>query len=61
MKMRTKQPQNYGTQKKQSNSPKREIHSISGLPEEIRKISNKQPNFTLKGTRKRTANKAQSE
>ena len=30
------------------NSPKREIHSIIGLPQETRSISNKQSNFTLK-------------
>ena len=35
-------------------SPKREIHSMTGLPQETRKISNKPSNFTLKGTRKRT-------
>ena len=37
----------------------REIHSNIGLPQEIRKISNKQPNITPKGTRKRRTNKAQ--
>ena len=38
-----------------------EIHSIRGLSQETRKNSNKQPKFTLKGTRKLTTNKAQSE
>ena len=38
-----------------------EIHSITGLTQETRKISNKQPNFTLKGTRKRTTKKTQNE
>ena len=41
--------------------PKWEIHSIIGLPQDKRQISNKQSNFTLKGTRKRTTNKAQTE
>ena len=31
-------------------SPKREIHSITGLSQKTRKRSNKQSNFTLKGT-----------
>ena len=39
-------------------SPKREIDGITGLPQEIRKISNKQSNFTLKRTRKRITSKA---
>ena len=34
-------------------SPKREICSIIGLPQKIRKISNKQPNLTPKGLEKR--------
>ena len=38
-------------------SPKRGIHSITIMPQETRKISNKQYNFTLKGTWKRTTNK----
>ena len=38
---------------------KRDVYSDISLPEETRKISNKQPNLTPKGTRKRT-NKAQS-
>ena len=33
-------------------SLKKEIHSITGLPQETRKISNKQSNFTLKRTKK---------
>ena len=40
-------------------SPKREIHSMTGLPQETRKISNKLSNFTLKGVWKRTINKDQ--
>ena len=31
-------------------SPKKEIHSIIGLSQKIRKSSNKQSNFTLQGT-----------
>ena len=42
-------------------NPKREIHSITGLSQKIRKSSNKLFNFTLKGICKRTTNKAQSE
>ena len=42
-------------------NPKREIHIITGLSQKIRKIANKQSNFTLKGTWKRKTNKAQSE
>ena len=41
-------------------SPKREVHSNTGLPKEDRKISNKQPNPTSKRTRGTTTNKAQS-
>ena len=36
----------------------REIHSITVLSREIRKSSNKQSSFTLKGTWKRKTNKA---
>ena len=43
-----------------TSSPKREIHDITSLPQETRKISNKQSNFILKGARKRTTNKVQS-
>ena len=42
-------------------NPKREIHSITGLSQKTRKGSNKQSNFTLKGTWKGTTTKAQSE
>ena len=42
-------------------SPKREIHSNEDLPQEARKISNKQSNLTPEETRKGTINKAQSE
>ena len=58
MKMRTKNPKSM---RHSESSPKREIHSITSLPQETRKISNKQSNFTLKGTSKRTINKTQSE
>ena len=36
---------------------KREVYSNTGLPQEARKISNKQPNLTSKGARKWTINK----
>ena len=38
-----------------------EIHSITGLTQETRKISNKQANFTPEETCQRTINKVQSE
>ena len=42
--------------------PGRKIHSIPGLSQKTStKGSNKQSNFTLRGTWKRTTNKAQSE
>ena len=37
-------------------SSKWEIYSNTGLPQEIRKISNKQPNFTHQGNRKSRTN-----
>ena len=33
-------------------SSKKEVYSNTSLPQETRKISNKQPNLTPKGTRK---------
>ena len=47
-------PQTYWTQQ---SSSKREVHSITGLPKEYRKISNKQPNSTPKSTRKQQQTK----
>ena len=44
------------TQQKQS---KRQVYSNTSLPQERRKISNKQPNLTPKGTRERGTNKTQ--
>ena len=41
-------------------SYKRELYSNTILPQETRKISNKQCNLTPKGTRKRRTNKTQS-
>lgn len=35
------------------NSPKGEIHSLAGQSQEKRKSLNKQPNFSIKGARKR--------
>ena len=55
MKMRTHQPQ---TVRHSKSSPKREVHSTIGLPQEARKISNKQSDPTPKRTRK-TPKKAQ--
>ena len=42
------------------NSSKKECHSNTGLPQETRKISNKQTKFTPKKTRKRRTNEVQS-
>ena len=41
----------------QQNNSKREVYSNTSLPQEIRKSSNKQPNFTAKATRKRRTDK----
>ena len=41
-------------------SYKREVYSYTSLPQETRKISNKQSKLTLKGTRERRTNKTQS-
>ena len=41
-------------------SPKREVYSNTILPQEIRKTSNRQPNFTPKTTGKRTTTKKNS-
>ena len=49
-------PKPMGCSKSRS---KREVYTYIILPQETRKISNKQPNFTPKATRERT-NKTQS-
>ena len=41
-------------------SSKREVYSNTSLPQETRKISNKQSNLTPQGTGKRRTNEAQS-
>ena len=51
MKMRTQLSKSVGHWE---SNPKKEIHSITGLSQETRKNSNKQSNFTVKGTCKRT-------
>ena len=38
-------------------NPKREVYSNTILPQETRKISNRQPNFTPKTTRRRKKKK----
>ena len=45
MTMKTRQPKTY---RMQQNSSKREVYSNTILPQETRKILNKQPNLTLK-------------
>ena len=58
MKMESQLFKIYGMQKKKF---KERVYSDAGLPEEMRKISNKQPNLPPKGIRKRRTNKAQSQ
>ena len=41
-------------------SSRREVYSDTNPPQEIGEISNKQPKFTPKGTRKRRTNETQS-
>ena len=41
-------------------SSKTEVYSYTSLPQETRKITNKQSNLTTKGTRERRTNKTQS-
>ena len=55
MKMKT-QPKTYGIQFSKS-SGKRKDHSNTSLPQETRKTSNIQPNFTPKTTGERTTTK----
>ena len=50
-------PKHMGCSK---SSSKREFYSYTILPQETRKISNKQSNPTPKGTRERKINKTQS-
>ena len=52
--MKTRQLKTYGLQPKQS---KREVYSNTILPQETRKTSNRQPNFTPKTTGKRRTKK----
>ena len=54
MTMKTQQLKTYGYSK---SSPKREVYSNTILPQETRKTSNRQPNFTPKTTGKRGTNK----
>ena len=41
-------------------SSKRDVYSNTSLPQETRKMSNKEPNLTSKGARKRRTNKTLS-
>ena len=54
MTMKTPRPKTYGMQQKPS---KREVYSNTILPQEIRNISNKQPNLTSKAIRERRTKK----
>ena len=40
---------------------KREVYSQTNLPQEVGKISNKQPNLTPEGTREKRKSKIQSQ
>ena len=51
--------QTYGMQQKQFS--KREVYSNTILPQETRKTSNRQPNFTLKTTEKRRRRKKKTQ
>ena len=55
--MKTNSPKSLGCSKSCS---KREVYSNTGLSQEARKISNKQPNLTLKEGIKRRTNKCPS-
>ena len=57
MTTKTQQCKTYRMQQKQS---KREVYSNIILPQETRKISNKQSKLTPKGTRERRTNKTQN-
>ena len=50
-------PKSMGCSKSTS---KREVYNNTSLPQEIRKILNKQSNLTPRGTKKRRTNKTQS-
>ena len=57
MKMKTPQSKTLGYSK---SSPKREICSNTGLRQEAKEISNKQPNLTPKGARKEEQTKSKT-
>ena len=57
MKVNSQQPKTFGTQE---GSPKREVHSNTGLSKKDRNISNKQPNPMPTRTRGTTTKTAQS-
>ena len=57
MTMKTRLPKSMGCSKSNSKS---EVNSNTILPQEIRNISNKQPNFTPKATRERRTKKTRS-
>ena len=59
--MKTQWSKIFGMHQKFSKRPKREVYSNTGLPQEARKISNKQPNLTPKEARKRRTNKTQTQ
>ena len=54
MKMETQQPKSIGRHK---SSSKRDVYSDTSLLQKMRKISNKQTNLKLKGSRKKPKHK----
>ena len=52
--MKTQWSKTYGMQQ---NSSKREVYSNTSLPQETRQMTNKQSNYTPKGTRERRIKK----
>ena len=57
MTMKIQQSQTYGMQQRHFN---RKVYRNTSLPQETRKISNKQLKFTPKATRERSTDKTQS-
>ncbi len=55
MKMKKDSPKPLGCSK---GSSRRDVYCNTGPPQEARKVLNIQPNFTPKGAKKGTANKA---
>ena len=59
MTMKTRQHDNPKPMGCSKSSSKREVYSSTSLTQETRKVSDKQPTLTPKGTKKRRTNKTQ--